>query len=661
MKHPAQMAAIKMVKRLAGLLLASVVLNGSSGGGQSSCGHICLGLGDPVWAQASGVSPEDFLSTQAQRSESFQPAVPGSPLELRSDRQNFDQQTEVFEAEGNVEMTIGRSRLRADQMRVEIRTQRVVAEGSIIIQLGNQEIRGQRLEYDFLAETGILEAVVGLIDIANLPADLTRPTLPTDPITRSASPTEDEEEGSQLIRFQADRIRFDAQQWRGENVRLTNDPFDPPELEIRSPVVVADFQPDGTGSVTAEAGQLVFDQLLFLPLPIRIRIDQQERQAPVSVYFDNFDRESDRRGLIVQPNFEILDQPNVSFVVSPQLYAQRLFQDRPIMEAFGIQTRLNLLYDNGQATSLLAELRGLDFSNLADQVRVEAAHVIPTGDGGRVTYSYDHRQRYFSGLLGFQIVQNRLGASYDSPVIGLGDSGIDLSYRLAADLIDALGQDPIDTEAAQAEQTSDQQLQLIRIQVGTALSRSFQLWQPSDPEPIPMEQTATGDMAQRLRFSSTPIEEGVWLNTGLLSSQAYYSNGETQSYLAGSVGIDAVLGQFLSNTLDYTNLSVTYSNGFLAGASPFLFDRITTREQLDLGILQQIYGPVRAGAETTIDLQSGRRVDTTFSLGYDRRTYGFSIQYNPVRETGAVELRVDGFNWGEESAGEREVRQGLER
>ncbi|NJL98267.1 MAG: DUF3769 domain-containing protein [Synechococcaceae cyanobacterium SM2_3_2] len=628
-------------------MLASVVLNGSSG------------VGDPVWGQESGVLPEDVLSPQVQRSESFQPAVPGSPLRLRSDRQSFDQQTEVFEAEGNVEMTIGQSRLRADQMRVEIRTQRVVAEGSIIIQLGLQEVRGQRLAYDFLAETGTLEEVVGLIDIANLPADLTRSTLPTDPITRSASP--DTREGSRLIRFQADRIQFDAQQWRGENVRITNDLFDPPELQIRSPVVVANFQPDGTGSVTAQAGQLVFDQLLFLPLPISIRIDQQERQAPVSVYFDNFDRESDRRGLIVQPNFELLDQPTISFVVSPQLYAQRLFQDRPITEAFGIQTRLNLFYDNGQATTLLAELRGLDFSDLADQLRVEVAHVIPTGDGGRVTYSYDHRQRYFSGLLGFQILQNRLGASYESPVIGLGDSGIDLSYRLAADLIDGLGQDPIDTEAAQAEQTSDQQLQLIRLQLGTALSRSFRLWQPEDPVPIPLMETATGEMAPRLRFSSTPIEEGVWLNTGLLSSQAYYSNGETQSYLAGSVGVDAVLGQFLSNTLDYTNLSVTYSNGFLAGASPFLFDRITTREQLDLGILQQIYGPVRAGAETTIDLQSGRRVDTTFSLGYDRRTYGFSIQYNPVRETGAVELRVDGFNWGEGSSGERDVRQGLER
>lgn len=618
-------------------------------------------LGSPlstfrVWAQVDTV---EELSTTTQRADGFQPAVPGSPLRLRSDRQRFDQITEIFEAEGHVELSFGRSLLRADRMRVEIRTQRVIAEGNVSIQLGSQLVQGARLEYDFLAERGSLEQVVGLVDIASLPTEISRATLPTDPLTRpSRSP---QASPDRLIRFRAERIQLQADRWLGENVQITNDPFDPPELEVRSPTAEVAFLSDGTGTITLQPGQLAFDQVLFVPLPIRIRLDQQDRRPPISVFFDNFDREPDRRGLILQPNFELLDQPNISFVVSPQLYAQRLFQDRPLSQAFGIQTRLNLSHDNGQLTTILTELRGLDFQDLADQVRIQVAHVIPTGDGGRLTYSYDHRQRFFSGLLGFQIVQNRLGANYESPVIGLGRSGVDLSYRLAADLIDALGQDPIDPEVAQDSQTSDQQLQLVRLQVGTALSRSFRLWQPEDPDQAPWVETATGDLAPRLRFSATPIEEGIWLNTGLLSSQAYYSNGETQSYVAGSVGVDAVIGQFLRDSLDYTNLSITYSNGYLSGASPFLFDRITTREQLDLGILQQIYGPVRGGVETTIDLQSGRRVDTTFRLGYDRRTYGFSIQYNPVRETGAVELRVDGFNWGNGSPAEREVRQGLER
>jgi hypothetical protein len=44
-------------------------------------------------------------------------------------------------------------------------------------------------------------------------------------------------------------------------------------------------------------------------------------------------------------------------------------------------------------------------------------------------------------------------------------------------------------------------------------------------------------------------------------------------------------------------------------------------------------------------LQSGQQVDVVYRLGYDRRTYGFSLQYNPVRQSGALELRVEGLNW----------------
>jgi hypothetical protein len=268
-------------------------------------------------------------------------------------------------------------------------------------------------------------------------------------------------------------------------------------------------------------------------------------------------------------------------------------------------------------------------------LRAQVEHRVTTGDGGQVTYTYAYRERFFSGRLGFQIVENRFGVSYNSPTLLLGDTGLNFSYRIAADSIDALGQlGDIDTDPDLALAKTTDRIQLTRLQLGATVSRSFPIWRPpktaADPPP---------------RFSALPIEQGIWLNTGLSSSQSFYSNGRAQSYTAGSIGLDAVIGAFVADTFDYTNLRVTYSNGFLAGASPFLFDRITTREQLVLGFLQQLYGPLRVGAETTLDLQSGQQVDTTYRLGYDRRTYGFSLQYNPVRQSGALELRVEGLNW----------------
>jgi hypothetical protein len=617
---------------------------------------------------------EDLQLSDSDADDTLQVNLATRSLQLRSDQQSFNQQTQVFEAVGNVEMIFGRTRLLADQMRIELQEQQVVAEGNVQVQLDQQQVQGERLEYNFAEEQGTLEPAFGEVDIGNLPTDPGAPPLPS-----SSFPSASGEAPSRLLRFQAARIEFNATEWRGIDVRITNDPYNPPELEYRSPLVTTLLRADGSSVITADQGQLVFDQAFFLPLPIQVRLDQLNQQPPISLYFDNFDREEVRRGLVVQPNFELLETPNVSFVLSPQVYPQRLFDQLGGVEnGVGLRTDLNVKHPNtGQVTHVMSELRGVVFEELSDRLLFEVEHVIPTGDGGRVTYSYNFRERFFSGLLGFQIVQNRLGARYASPTQTLGNTGITFNYQVALDLIDALGQDPINTDVALVEQTSDQQLQLARLQVGTTLSRSFRLWQPS-PSPtlaslpalsVNSETTTTvfNPWASKdppplsLRFSPAPVEEGLWLNTGISSSQSYYTNGEAQSFFSGSIGVDAVVGRFIKDTLDYTNVSVTYTNGFLSGASPFLFDRITTREQLDLGILQQIYGPIRVGAETTVDLQSGQAVDTTYTLGYDRRTYGVRININPERETGALELRVDSFNWDNLANPVTELNRGIEQ
>jgi hypothetical protein len=600
-------------------------------------GGLGLAVANAAVAQIGGGAPdptvrvsgaEDFATTLSALSE--------RTLQLRSDRQTFDQRAEVFEAEGNVEMRLGRSVLRADRMRIELRQRRAVAEGNVSIELDQQRIQGSRLEYNFEQEQGFLEEAFGQVDIRQL--DQLDPGRSQPQGAAALGP-------ERLVRFRADQIRFDANNWEGENVRLTNDPLDPPELEIRSPRVTSNLQADGSSLLIAESGQLVFDQAFFLPLPIRLRFDQFNRQPPVSIFYDDFDREELRRGLILQPNFELLRDPNVSLVLSPQLYPQRLWgSDQGVLDGIGLRTDFRWLQPELNAqTSLFVELRGIVFEEFARRLRAQVEHRIITGDGGQVTYTYAYRERYFSGRLGFQIVENRLGASYSSPTLRLGSTGLDLTYRVATDHIDALGQpDEIDTDPDLALENATERIQLTRLQLGATLNRSFSLWSPpstaADPPP---------------RFSALPIEQGIWLNTGVSSSQSLYSNGRAQSYTSGSVGIDAVIGAFVADTFDYTNLSVTYSNGFLAGASPFLFDRITTREQLVLGFLQQLYGPLRVGAETTVDLQSGQQVDTTYRLGYDRRTYGFSLQYNPVRQSGALELRVEGLNWDPSQFGER--------
>ncbi|MFS8808312.1 DUF3769 domain-containing protein, partial [Synechococcus sp. R6-10] len=269
---------------------------------------LCLGVLGLAVAGPTAAQVESQKKGGAQPMDTTDlSAVADRTLRLRSDRQTFDQRAEVFQAEGNVEMRLGRSVLRADRLRIELRQRRAVAEGNVSIQLDRQRIQGSRLEYDFEQERGFLEEAFGQVDIGQLQA--------SGSPAAALSP-------QRLVRFRAVRIRFDANTWEGEQVRLTNDPLDPPELEIRSPRVTSTLQADGSSLLIAEAGQLAFDQVLFLPLPIRLRFDSLNRQPPVSIFYDDFDREELRRGLILQSNIELLRDPNVSLVLSPQLYPQ---------------------------------------------------------------------------------------------------------------------------------------------------------------------------------------------------------------------------------------------------------------------------------------------------------------------------------------------------
>ena len=66
---------------------------------------------------------------------------------------------------------------------------------------------------------------------------------------------------------------------------------------------------------------------------------------------------------------------------------------------------------------------------------------------------------------------------------------------------------------------------------------------------------------------------------------------------------------------------------------------------LSAGITQQLYGPLRVGFQTTINLDTGESSTTDYILEYSRRTYGITFRYNPVLELGAVSFRISDFNW----------------
>ena len=619
----------------------------------------------PVIAQTTPTGPyKKTVPTQYRRSaRTSLPLGYQDVVELTADRQEYDVQRQLVTAEGNVIMRVRGSILDADRAIINLQTRTAIATGNVAFRRGQQILRGNRFEYDFIANTGTVGGASGELYTVTSGTDFT-PNLPTDitpgvflerplsdrilanqplenvaevpgGITTVIGSGEGQTAGQtgqlRRLRYQAEKLDFTPDGGIATNIRITNDPFSPPELELRANTARFRRVNPLIDEIIADNPRLIFDQGFSLPVfPNRLTIDRRERR-PALITF-GYD-EPDRGGLYAEANFTVLSQPGFRFTLTPQYYIQRSisqgFSDP--LSIFGLKARLDATL--GPRTTLRgsAIFTSLNLDEIDTKLRasLRLRQLVGTHT---LTGEYSYRDRLFNGSLGYQTVQQTIGAILTSPVIPLGDTGINLSYQAAAQYINA------DTDRLDLLEPirDNNRINLGRFQASAALSRPIRLWRGEALAATPTE---------GLRYTPTPIVPYLQLVLGVRGVAGYYSNGENQSSLTGTVGIVGQIGNFSRDWLDYTGFNLTYAQIFPTGESPFLFDRVADVRILGAGIVQQIYGPFRVGIQTAINLDTAQQISTDYILEYSRRTYGVILRYNPVRETGSITLRISDFNW----------------
>lgn len=567
-------------------------------------------------------------------------------LKVVSDRQEYDTNTQIFLAEGNVLIRYKKSELQADRVQLNTKTQEVIAEGNVFFTRGNQKIRGTKLTYNYNSIKGELIKASGSVDLGNLvSSEVSRSPaeIATNSVTVSALGGGTTSDGTvRRFGFIADRLILDGESWTAENLRITNDPFTPPELElVTSKATLTPISPTQS-RVDLESPTLIFDQGFSLPVPINsIILDRFQRFTPALVGFDQRDRD----GVFYQQSFDVVSRSDLSFQLSPQVLIQRAFSSQTGLSAFnvlGVVATLNGALDGGQRLSARASLSGLDFNNIDSILRLNATYQTPVFGDYTLLSQYAFRDRIFNGSLGFQDVNNIVGSTLLSPNYILGDSQISLNYQLSAQLVGALRDDVQPSSIGS----------LIRLQGATSLARSFPLFR-GEPAPATKE---TG-----LRFSPKPIVPKLDAFVGLQGVSSFYSNGANQASIFGTVGLSGEFGSFAKDFLDYTGFSLSYTQAFTTGKSPFLFDRVADTRSLTAGIIQQIYGPIRLGIQQSFSLDNGNVFDSVYSLEYARRTYAVVIRYNPNQGLGELLLRISDFNWTRPPANVTTIQNGVEQ
>jgi hypothetical protein len=578
------------------------------------------------------IAPESAPEILAEPSPEKQPDV----LEVTGDRQDYDTLKQVLSAVGNVLLRFRKAELTADRVRTTVQDRQVVAEGQVKLTRGNQVLEGERLEYSLEQNRGVFFKPTGTISFPTSDRDFSLDTTstnttgstPLDPLSdpRQTDQTVESGTGIQTVRFEADRIEFVDGAWTATNIRITSDPFSPPELEIRADEARLTRVSETEDEVKLKRPRLVFDQNVSIPLlRSSIRLGRG-RQDPFGFQVGFDDR--DRGGLFLGGRFTPFTGEKFNLTLTPQLFLGRLINrsfDVTDPDVYGFTATLGSQLTPTTSFDAFFSLNTINITNAANNIRGRLRLQQQLGDH-RLSLESAYRERSLNGSLGEQEILNRNSLILTSPTLRLGKTGLDLDYRVAAEYITAVSDDPSLGDPAS----------LGRFQGSLALGRSFTLWQGKTLPP-----TAT----EGLRYTSEPVLPTLRLVTRLTGTATGYTSGDTQTTLIGSARLEGQFGHFSRPYLDYTSFNVGYAQVLQGGSSPFLFDRVVDQQVLSAGILQHIYGPFRLGFQTSLNLDTGNFFNSDFILDYSRRTYGITLRFNPELEAVSLLFRVGGFNF----------------
>lgn len=591
-----------------------------------------------------------------------------SKLEITADTQIFDSDRQVVTARGNVVFKLNDAFLLADELWVNLINRYVLAEGNVILTRGEQQVRGERAEYNLLQEAGTIFETRGELFLPNLEDDFSSPTEgavnsrsvfdplnPDQDITnvrnqggfeissrlRGNSPGSlpESEGGLRRLRFEAARVKFDAETWVAEEVRLTNDPFSPPELEFRTDRMTLLSLSPTADLLTTENPRIVFDQRFALPLLKSKYVLNRGAPNPnqLNPFLINIGSDSrDRGGVFLESEVSIIRNETTNLSITPQYFLERASnQGLTESDVFGFEVDFDTRLSPRSDLSASATLTSLDFDELEDDLRGSIRHRYLIGNH-LLSTEYSYRDRLFNGSLGFQDVRSSLGAVLLSPPINLDRRGLILTYQVGTQLVRART-DRTDLLGRRRLGGDKDLVTLGRFQGSARLRKRFSLWRG---EPLPATQT------EGLRYTPVPLVPFLGLSVNLLGVASYYTSDDFQEELSADVRLDGQIGHLSKNFFDYTRFNLGYSQDILSSDdSPFLFDRNVDRRVISFGVLQQIFGPLLLGFQTSINITTGETVNTDIIAQYSRRTYGLVIRYSPTRETGSIGFRLSDFNW----------------
>ncbi len=620
------------------------------------------------------------VQTEVGESPLIKLGNPTNSVELNAEQQEFNNKTQIVTANGKVVVRFNKAILNADRLTVDLNTKLAVAEGNVVLIRGKQILYGDRFDYNFEDDNGSVREARGDIYQPTLVKDLNVAALSnsstpageknfpepllSDRLRRDQPVTKIQNTGSSGItigsdrpieyqpiikssgsinrlRFQADKVDFAGDKITAEKIRITNDPFSPPELQINADRAQFKTINSEEDEVTISNGRITIENNFNIPfIKDRFVLKKNGKDSnlfSLGIPFNIGIDADERGGVFIESSFYPVFDPRFRVTVTPQYFIQRAISNLTFIDSsvFGLKTNIEGDLTSDTTIQASAALSNLNLNKFSSNLRAKASinkKVSLLGLPHTLTGEAVYRERIFNGSLGFQEVESSLGGILTSPNIPIWNTGINLDYQVGAQVITA----NTDRQNLLKPGRSNDLVSLNRYQTAANLTKSFRLWEGKS---LPADSPAT------YNYSPVPVVPYLQLNTGIKGSISGYSNGDNQSSVGYNVGIQGQIGNFSGASFDYTGFNLNYFQQFTGNNSPFLFDRAVDNRLLSAGINQQISGPLRVGIQTSLNLDTGQQVSTDYYLEYSRRTYNFILRYNPALQLGSLGFRLNDFNW----------------
>ena len=151
------------------------------------------------------------------------------------------------------------------------------------------------------------------------------------------------------------------------------------------------------------------------------------------------------------------------------------------------------------------------------------------------------------------------------------------------------------------------------------------------------------------KYKPNKVNQGLNLNATLGYGIYDYGKGNSQSIASLKFGKSLIIGEFEKEFLDFTSLSIMPEFVIKNGKSPFEFDDFNASNRIKIDLKQQLFGPILLGVSSYYNIEGsdsnyGKFVDDVYYLGFSRRAYELSLNYNRRQESISLDFKI--FNFG---------------